>query len=200
MLDYSKYSLQRLVALVLIILLLQACQHLRSTKRTIVPYQMIDLNTVDSYEFNGKMSFSDGNDGGSGTIQWRNNQGLISARLKGPLGSKSWTISELEHGAELVRNEGTLYAESAKELISNELGWEVPWERLKSWIFGQAFNKAASQISWEEGGYTLVENGWYIKYSRVKAYPNDSSSKLPHKMIARKGNYSIKLSLKSWIW
>lgn len=198
--DLTMRSILRLTVLLIFILLLQACQHHQPNIRPLTPHQMIDLSTVNSYQFRGKMSFSDGKDGGTGSIQWRNNQGFIAARLKGPLGSKSWSISELEQGAELVRNDSTVYAASAEELVSRELGWKVPWEQLKSWVIGQAFNKKVSEVSWQEDGYTLIENGWSIKYSRLKAYPNVLSGKLPHKMIARKGDYSIKLSLKSWTW
>ncbi len=189
----------RLTVLIFSIFLLQACQH-QTMIKPINPERLIDMTEFSSYQFNGKMSFSDGQDGGSGRIQWQNKDGLISARLKAPLGTKSWRISEQIIGAELVTNGAVVYADTAQTLISNQLGWQVPWQQLKSWVIGQPYNKSHGQIFWQADGFTVSEGGWQIEYSRLKPYPSTSSQQLPHKMVARKDNYSIKLSVKQWTW
>ena len=191
-------NLSRLTIFILSVLLLQAC-HQPSLKSS-APIQLIGLAEINSYQFKGKMSFSDGQDGGSGSVDWQNSSGYISARLKGPLGSNSWQILESKIVAELVTDDMRIVADSATELISNQLGWEVPWEQLKSWVIGQPYNKRKALINWKENGFSLLEDGWQIEYSRMKTYEGNSTHHLPHKMIARKGPYAIKLSIKKWTW
>ena len=189
----------RLIAIILVWPLLQAC-HQASHVKPAMPDQLLDLSTFSSYQFKGKMSFSDGQDGGSGSVQWQSDGGLVNARLKAPLGSKSWQLSELNLGAELIANGGTFVADSAQYLISDQLGWQVPWQQLKSWVIGLPFRKNQGQIAWQNDGFIITEDGWRIEYSRLKTYPESSSLQLPHKMIARKNNYSIKLSINQWTW
>ena len=189
----------RLITLIIGLSLLQAC-HQPTHVKPITPNQMIDLSEVTNYQFKGKMSFSDGQDGGSGSIQWQNSGGLISARLKAPLGSKSWHLSEQKFGAELITNGTTLIADSAQTLISEQLGWQVPWQQLKSWVLGRPHNINQGRITWQTDGFIIYEGGWQIEYSRLKSYPNILSKQLPHKMVARKNNYSIKLSINQWVW
>ena len=189
----------RLITLMIGLMLLQACHHPTNVK-PISASQMIDLSELSSYQFKGKMSFSDGQDGGSGSIQWQNNGGLISARLKAPLGSKSWHLTEQKVGAQLISNGATLIADSGQTLISDQLGWQVPWQHLKSWVLGRPHNQNQGQVTWQTDGFIIQEGGWQIEYSRLKTYSDDSSKQLPHKIVARKNNYSIKLAIKQWLW
>ena len=189
----------RLIIMLATVLLLQACHH-QSTLKPINPNRLVDLTEVGNFQFSGSMSFSDDQDGGSGRFQWENKSGLISVQLKAPMGIKSWRIIEQTVGAELITKGSVVYADNAQTLISNQLGWQVPWQQLKSWVIGQPYNKSHGQIFWHSEGFTLSEDGWQIEYSRLKPYPDTSSQQLPHKMVARKDTYSIKLSIKQWTW
>jgi outer membrane lipoprotein LolB len=189
----------KLIILIVALFLLQACQQ-PSRVKPLAPSQLMDLSQLNSYQFNGKMSFSDGQDGGSGSVHWQNIDGLVSARLKAPLGSKSWQITEQQMGAELLANGTTVVADSAQYLISDQLGWQVPWQQLKSWVIGVPYQKSRAQVVWQTDGFVVVEDGWRIEYSRLNSYPASSAFQLPHKMIARKNNHSIKLSIKQWAW
>ncbi len=106
----------------------------------------------------------------------------------------------LAFGAELITNGTTLIADSAQTLISEQLGWQVPWQQLKSWVLGRPHNINQGRITWQTDGFIIYEGGWQIEYSRLKSYPNILSKQLPHKMVARKNNYSIKLSINQWVW
>ncbi len=159
---------------------------------------LIDLSTAPGYSFQGKMSFSDGNNGGSGQVLWQEADGQVSARLKAPLGGKSWQISESDNGSKLQTAEGVvIYGESSQMLISEQLGWQVPWNQLVDWVIGRVSDHKQGDLMWADDGYVIVEGGWQIKYSKLKNY---SEGVLPHKMIARKGGYSIKLVIRKWNW
>lgn len=188
--------------LLLFLVCLQGCQHNRQLKPGSVDhqYEMFDLSDQSNYIFTGKMSFSDGQDGGSGSVKWQNNRGLITTELKAPLGSKSWELKELMQGAESTSDGHTEFAESAQTLISNQLGWHVPWQHLKFWVIGKPYNVELAHLNWQNGGFLLSENGWRIEYSRLKEVTNQPVKYLSHKIVARKAEYSIKLIIKEWNW
>ncbi len=179
------------------VLMVAACQN-NSNIKPASAQQRVNVAAKDTYEFSGKMSFSDGQDGGSGRIIWFSEKKRIDATLKAPLGSKSWQVVESESGSTLIASNGEVYtAETTEALISEQLGWPVPWTQLSSWVLGQQFNSAQSQLNWTDDSFTISENGWEIVYSKLKAYPEGV---MPHKMVARKGQYAIKLSVKKWQW
>ncbi len=179
------------------ILLLSACQKQSGTKPSSAQIR-VNLMDIDAYEFSGKMSFSDGQDGGSGRIQWDYQQGLIDAKLNAPLGSKSWQVVESTNGTTLMTSNGEVYtAVTTEELISQQLGWAVPWKPLGAWVQGRQYDTSQSKLTWAEDSYTINEGGWQIVYSKLKEYPEGV---MPHKMVARKDPYAIKLSVKTWQW
>lgn len=187
----------RSFCLIYIILLLSAC----GQRNHIKPHQSLsiaDLSALNLYQLFGKMSFSDGQDGGSGTIKWQQMEDGITATLKAPLGSKSWQIIESKSGAKLVTHQGEEYfGDSTGVLLSHQLGWQVPWQQLTDWVKGQPHDSSTAKITWQDDTYTLTEGDWQIVYSKLKQYPGGL---LPHKMIARNDSYSIKLMVKQWSW
>lgn len=178
----------------IVLLLLSGCKP--SAIKPNKELNLLDLTGAAYYQILGKMSFSDGNDGGSGRVNWRSHNNLIIAELKAPLGSKSWQIIEFSDGAKIETNDGyTQFSESAQTLISQELGWQVPWVELKSWIKGAPSTQDDATLEVNDNGYELYENGWSIQYSKFK---NFETGHLPMLIIARKDNYSIKVSIKTW--
>ncbi|MCX7552966.1 lipoprotein insertase outer membrane protein LolB [Marinicella sp. S1101] len=188
--------MSKLSFILLLLLLLAACQP-RSIKPSKVA-SWVPLDVTVDYQIIGKMSFSDGQDGGSGRLNWQQQQGFVSAQLKAPLGVKSWQIAESPAGAKLISAEGLeSYAESATSLISHQLGWAVPWVALKSWVIGQAFDDTNQLKQNDSGDFVLQEQGWEITYSRFQTF---EAGILPMRMTARKNNFTIKIAVKSWNW
>lgn len=160
--------------------------------------ELINLTNYSSFQLNGKMSFSDGSEGGSGQVIWHKQANEQTVVLKAPLSKKSWTLVESLATAYLQTHDGErLYGQSATELINNQVGWEVPWLQLQSWVIGQP--TSTGQLNWSDDlqYFVINDQGWEIQYSKLKAY---HSGVLPHKIIARKSPYSIKLSIKTWHW
>jgi len=161
-------------------------------------FKVADIASAGSFRMTGKMSFSDGQEGGSGQVEWQQNGDALTLILKAPLSKRSWTLTESTQGAKLVSSRGDeVYADSASRLISNEVGWPVPWDALKLWLVGKMTEEGQSYIEPEKQTVMTQDLGWEIKYSNMKEY---NSEYLPHKIIARKGDYSIKLSVKVWQW
>lgn len=188
---------RRFLYLFLLALMLTSCA---TTRHTVLesPGKIYDLHHQPYFELQGKMSFSDGSEGGSGQVRWEKSEQQIQVVLKAPLSSKSWTLVSNTLGATMEDSAGGVYHSlSAADLLSDQVGWPVPWEALQHWIIGVPTE--SGQLEWDadQQGYTVVDQGWVIKYSRLNMY---DTAVLPHKIIARKHPYSIKLSVKSWQW
>lgn len=184
----------RFAYVVLIYVFLAACATFPNTQSQ-MPVELMDLSKQD-FGFEGKMSFSDGNEGGSGQVNWQRSGQVIEVVLKAPLSKKSWTLTADNNFSTIRTSTGeTFHDVSAAGLVSDQVGWDVPWEALQSWVMGRP--TISGQLEWrnDEQGYLIVEQGWVIQYSKLKPY---EGGLLPHKIVARKQPYSIKLSIKSW--
>jgi len=181
----------------LVFLLLVACQHPKQIKPDNTQRNLFELDKQVDWSFTGKMSFSDGNEGGSGRVNWRSLNDLVTADLKAPLAQGSWSLSESQTGGKISSSKSEdKFGPSMGLLISQEVGWQVPWQQLKRWITVRPLNiNKAEVIDLNKQKMVIKENGWVIEYSRFEELENKS---LPHKIIARKAPYSIKLFIKSW--
>ena len=177
------------------IALLVSCAQ-NQKKRPNAVMDLMDLSHLDFYQFNGKMSFSDGQEGGSGQFTWFSDQQQTKLVLKAPLSKKSWELIESTEGAQLKLSDGDeLFGVSAKTLISEQLGWEVPWVAFKLWVIGQKTSNGKARNN--EDGMQIFDQGWEINYSQLKPYGDEY---LPHKITARKNSYAIKVIIKQWQW
>ncbi len=187
------HSLFKLTALSLGFFLLVSC-HRNQIKTTDIPYTPSLWTQHQTWSFNGKMALNDGNTSGSGRITWAVDGNMTKAQFKAPLGQGSWKITETPSNATLesTRN-GKSTADNASSLISNELGWEFPWNSLHFWARGYRTNQAL------EPHLTLptsiTDNGWSITYQK---WMNTPLGLLPKKIKATKDNYSVKLIIYNW--
>ncbi|WP_154224608.1 outer membrane lipoprotein LolB [Marinicella rhabdoformis] len=172
----------------LLLLLLSAC-HKQNTKPT-----TFQVNPISSqnWQMSGKMSFSDGNEGGSGRIKWKEVDGNIIAKFTAPLGQGSWDLDE--RLGLIQNNKGQSWSGSNMgKLLKEQLGWEVPWIALKQSIKGlDVVNKQT------KSGDSLVfyKQGWKVEWKKIKKV---NGFMLPHKIYLLNEPYSVKIAVKTWL-
>jgi len=167
-----------------------ACNKKQSVKPNIAP----QWSSIQTWEFSGKMAINDGKDSGSGRISWKVNNETTLAQFKAPLGQGSWTITEGINSAELLSSKyGKTIANNATDLISNELGWQFPWNSISYWIRGYQTNQHLS--SHDTLPKSFKDNGWEITFQKWMKTP---IGMLPKKVKATKDNYSVKLIVYNW--
>jgi outer membrane lipoprotein LolB len=151
-----------------------------------------------SFSLTGKMSFSDGDQGGSGQVEWQNKGSTVSVTLKAPLSKRSWQLTEYPDHATLRYHDGSMdYAEQTDSLLDAQMGWDVPWEALKLWVRGE-HTLTGSKQNTEDDEWVINDQGWRIVYSRFKTTP--AGQRFPSRIFARKDPYSIKLVIRQWLW
>ncbi len=189
-------------------LLLMACQPRHQTMRPDASGDDALRQRIETgpWKLVGKLAMSDGENSGSGRLWWQKDAGLNKVEFKAPLGQGHWKLQETPDAVRLFSSvRGSLSDASAKDLLSAEVGWPVPWDSIQYWLFGQSrthtWSRAGANSGAESNQKTkqeinqLSEDGWAVSYSRYKA---TALGRLPHKIIARKGPYRVKVFISHW--
>ena len=176
----------------LLCLSLAACQN-RQIKPQTTPLSVQPLKEK-VWSMSGKMSVSDGQEGGSGSLKWSESNNQVHAIFKAPLGQGSW---ELDESLGLISDsKGQSWKGSdMSALISQQVGWPVPWNALKHSLKGWQMGEPLTS----NDGQTLqfIKAGWLVEWKQIKSV---NGQMLPHKIYIKKKPYSIKISVKKWQW
>jgi len=177
-----------LIVFITVLLFCTACQN-KKPKNPINNWK-----NVKSWTFKGKMAINDGNNNGSGRVEWLVSLNNIQAQFKAPLGQGSWEIFEFENSAKLHSSiNGETNADNAELLISNELGWHFPWNSLQYWLRGHKTNETITSISQPKSDF--MDANWHISYTQWMPSP---LGLLPKKITASNPPYSVKLIIYKW--
>lgn len=146
----------------------------------------------------GKISLDDGDQGGSGRLQWQVTPGHSELDFHGSLGRGAWRLQIGPDGVLLRMADGTEQAAAGvSELIQDHMGWPVPLEALQWWVRGLA---APGEVENEQLGsegllVSLRQFGWNVDFSR---YDSVGDLVLPVRLNATRDNYRVKLAISRW--
>lgn len=153
---------------------------------------------MQQWSLAGKLSVDDGEDGGSGRLQWKVADPVSDLSFRGALGKGAWQL-HIEPGlAELRKSDGSvLFAESVGQLIESELGWSVPVNALRWWVLGvnAPGPTDALELDGEGRAALLRQFGWQVSFSR---YSPVAGIELPGRVDALRDDRRVKLAIASW--
>ncbi len=93
--------------------------------------------TPDAFDLYGKVAVRHDGDGSSGAVRWQRDGRRDAVDLYGPTGSLVAKIRRTPERATLDAADGKHYeAADAATLSQDVLGWELPLEPLRWWVFG----------------------------------------------------------------
>ena len=156
------------------------------------------LNAIIQWGLTGKISLDDGDQGGSGKLQWDVGSGQSDMSFSGAMGRGAWHLQMGPEGARLKMADGTEQtAEDVNDLIREHIGWPVPLDALQWWARGLA---APGVIENEQFGpegllVSLQQFGWNVDFSR---YDSVGGIELPVRLKATRNNYRVKLAISRW--
>jgi len=146
----------------------------------------------------GKISLDDGDQGGSGRLQWDVKPGHSELDFHGALGRGAWHLQIGPEGVLLKMADGTEQtAAGVSELIQDHMGWPVPLEALQWWVRGLA---APGVVENEQLGtdgllISLRQFGWNVEFNRYDSFGDVA---LPIRLNATRDNYRVKLAISRW--
>jgi outer membrane lipoprotein LolB len=156
------------------------------------------LSRLDHWVLEGKLAINDGQDGGSGRLNWEERGAWSMMEFRGALGRGAWQLLSKQNGALLKMANGEIYrADSVNQLVFDRIGWQVPVDALSWWVRGMASPGNWDDRKLDDQGrlVALQQHGWAIEF---KKYRETRDLMLPMKMTARRNEHTVKLAIRSW--
>jgi len=159
--------------------------------------RVIASGALNAWTMQGRIAVSDGSDGGSGRLEWRQDGPRFDVQLSAPVTRRSW---RLVGDASWVRleglDEGAVEGPDATQLLRQSVGWELPVESLVDWMKGVP-SRGAFDGDWDEQGLPrrIVQCDWVIEY---RDWFHDLTPPLPRKVFAQSGKHRVRLVVERW--
>jgi outer membrane lipoprotein LolB len=150
------------------------------------------------WQIEAHISVSDGRDGGSGDLTWRQNGENYSFIVRAPVTGKTWKLSGDAHQAQLEGVEPQpVRGADPERLLRERVGWDVPLSALGSWVRGLRAPGPRTDVQYDAQNLpaVLVQDGWKIEYRDWFA---DSQPPMPRKLFAARGNARVRMAIDSW--
>lgn len=185
-------------------LFLAACSSIPETKTdqsarlALYESRYNELLSLDQWVLDGRLAVNDGQDGGSGHINWQRHGETSHMNFHGALGRGAWRLDADRDGAILELADGEIYrAPSLSQLVEQKIGWEVPVDALSWWVRGFAAPGDWDLREFDEHGrlMSLSQFGWVIEYG---SYADAAGIFMPRKLTARRDSYTVKFAVREW--
>jgi len=156
------------------------------------------LQLRERWSLDGKLAVSDGEDGGSGRLEWRQQPGLSELDFRGTLGRGAWQL-DIQPGYAVLNlaNGESWQARDVSTLVREHVGWDVPVDALGWWVRGLAAPGQVTRRDLDEAGRMtrLTQHGWDVEYERYQEF---SGLALPTRVVARSGERQVKFVMRDW--
>lgn len=150
------------------------------------------------WELEGRLGVSDGRDSGSGSLEWSQRGADFRFSVHAPVTGKTWMLAgDARHAVLSGLRAQPVEGDSAAALLERELGWQVPVAELVYWVRGMRAAPDGARIRFREDGLPaeIDESGWKVEYLD---YDRSREPALPSKVFASRGNYKVRLAIRSW--
>ena len=156
------------------------------------------LNATGVWGLVGKISLDDGDDGGSGRLQWSVEPGHSELDFHGAMGRGAWHLQIGQDGVLLKMADGTEQAaDDVNDLIQDRMGWPIPLDALQWWVRGLVAPGVIENETYGSEGLltSLRQFGWDVDFKR---YASVDGVELPVRLNATNDNYRVKLAISRW--
>ena len=154
------------------------------------------LAAHEAWSLSGKVAVSDGRDGGSGRIDWRQDGERFRIEIRAPVTRRTYRLSGGPEGATLEGLDGGPRSGPDPEALLREaVGWSVPVADMVAWARG-ARGQGGADIEFDADGRPAVlrQRGWTVEY---KAW-DQGSPPMPRKVFAANGERRVRLAVDRW--
>lgn len=154
------------------------------------------LGQRDDWSLVGRLAVSDGRDGGSGRIEWRQRGERFSIDIRAPVSRRTWRLTGAPGRAALEGLDGgPQYGADAESLLQREVGWRVPFADLKAWSRGMR-GAGRAEIDFDTAALPrqIRQRGWIVEYRGW----DDSVPPLPTRVFASNGTRRVRLVVERW--
>lgn len=146
----------------------------------------------------GRFAASNGHQGGSGGLTWRQQGEQYQFTLRAPITGKSMQLEGGPDGVVLTGlGDQPVAGRDAGAVLREEFGWDVPVADLAWWVRGLRAPGGAALLTFGADGLpaTLDQDGWHVDFREWYA---DRKPALPHKVYATRGPLSVRVAVTVW--
>ena len=195
--------LSKLHCLIFLLIALNACTGTQLKEpvpgaSTAYQHRAENIASFHEWSFVGKLSLDDGEQGGSGRLQWEVTPGKSNLDFHGAMGRGAWHLQITPEGAILKEADGSEHtAAGVNELIQDRMGWPIPVDALQWWVRGLAAPGAIEAEVFDQDGLllSLEQFGWSVDFNR---YDSVAGVAMPVRLDAGQGGYRVKLAIGRW--
>lgn len=159
------------------------------------------LATHAQWSLQGRVALSNGHNGGSGRIEWRQDGPRYEVGLSAPVTRQSWRLSGDPARARLDGLAGgPREGANAETLLRETTGWVIPVAALASWVRGAAdagSPPATAQFNPDGHLARLQQAGWTIDYADWQSQAG-LGIELPHRLNASRDDARVRLVIDAW--
>ncbi|QIL21292.1 lipoprotein insertase outer membrane protein LolB [Thermomonas sp. HDW16] len=163
------------------------------------------LADENRWSLSGRVAISNGKDGGSGRIEWVNDDESLAVELSAPITRQTWRLTASENGPWCVEGQdGKRCGMDAEQLLRDTTGWEIPVASLGEWLRGMRTDAPSREVRYDDAGRLshLQQSGWTIDYRWPEAGARVTTDhpEMPTRIDAVKGQAKVKLVADAWHW
>ncbi len=159
------------------------------------------LSAHPQWHLEGRVGLSNGQRGGSGRIEWQQDDAAYVVALSAPITRQSWRIVGNAASARLEGLKGgPRTGHDASTLLREATGWDIPVTALSAWVRGaRASQSGPAQLQFNVDGrlVRMQQDGWILDYDD---WQQDASLgiDLPRRINAQRGEAKVRLVVDSW--
>jgi len=154
------------------------------------------LAAMPAWSLSGRLAISNGKDGGSGRIEWRQDGPRFDVTLSAPVTRQSWRVTGGDGDAVLEGLEGgTRTGPDAGALVFEATRWRIPVDALVRWLRGSGSPDAALAYAADGRLQRLTDAGWVVDYADWRRV---GDVELPGRIEARQGEARVRLVVDDW--
>ncbi len=153
-----------------------------------------------SWTLDGRVAVSDGREGGSARIRWRQDREFYTVEVRAPVSGTPWRLSGDGVQCELAgTREQPVRGVDPSELLARETGWHLPVPQVREWVRGLARDAAEARIEFDDSGRParIREAGWTVEYLDWHAPAGDRPA-LPRRLRASRPPHEVRLAIARW--
>lgn len=170
-----------------------------TTGPRVPPVPVTSLESLASWQANGRIAVAGAQSGGSGNFEWQQAKSASNIVIRGPIGIGSLRVSlDAEHPEQMELQLGDgrkLQADAAWAELEAQLGAPVPAVNLRYWLLGLAAPGAHEWLEQGERTAVLAQDGWRIEFLE---YTVVNGQRTPSRIKATHGPARIRLLIDRW--
>lgn len=167
------------------------------------------VTALPAVSFDGRVALSNGRNGGSGRIEWRQRGDAYEVTLSAPVSRQSWRLEGDAGSARIEGIEGGPRSDTdVVRLLREATGLEIPVGALAAWASGARADAAAfgpARLGFAADGRLarIEQGGWtvdYLGWQDADIGDGQPSLAVPARIDAHRGQAKVRLAIDAWSW